>query len=30
VCGLEDFEACRAAHAQIRDFAQEPPHAHRA
>jgi hypothetical protein len=30
VCGLEDFEVCRAAHARIRDFAQEPPHAHRA
>jgi len=30
VCGLEDFEVCRAAHAEIRDFAQEPPHAHRA
>jgi hypothetical protein len=29
-CGLEDFEACRAAHARIRDFAQEPLHAHRA
>jgi hypothetical protein len=28
VCGLEEFEVCRAAHAQIRDFAQEPPHAH--
>jgi hypothetical protein len=30
VCGLEDFEACRAAYARIRDLAQEPPHAHRA
>jgi hypothetical protein len=30
VCGLEEFEACRAAHARIRDFAQEPVHAHRA
>jgi len=30
ICGLEDFEACRAAHARIRDFAQEPLHAHRA
>jgi hypothetical protein len=30
VCGLEEFEACRAAHAQIRAFAQERPHAHRA
>jgi hypothetical protein len=29
-CGPEDFEACRAAHAQIRDFAQELPIAHRA
>jgi hypothetical protein len=28
VCGREDFEACRAAHARIRDFAQEPAHAH--
>ena len=30
VCGLEDFEACRAAHARIRDFTQELLHAHRA
>jgi hypothetical protein len=30
VCALEDFEACSAAHARIRDFAQEAPHAHRA
>jgi Domain of unknown function (DUF4129) len=29
-CGPEDFEACRVAHARIRDYAQEPPHAHRA
>ena len=29
-CGPEDFEACRAAHAQIREFAQEPLHAQRA
>jgi hypothetical protein len=29
-CGLEDFEACNAAYARIRDFTQEPPHAHRA
>jgi len=28
VCGLEEFEACRAAHARIRDLAQEPPHPH--
>jgi hypothetical protein len=30
VCKLTDFEACRAAHARIRDFAQESRHAHRA
>ena len=30
ICGLEEFEACRVAHARIRDFAQEPLHAHRA
>ena len=30
VCGPEEFEACRAAHAQIRSVAQELPHAHRA
>jgi hypothetical protein len=30
VCGLDEFETCRAAHAQIRAFAQERPHAHRA
>ncbi len=30
ICGPEDFEACRAAHARIRDFAQELLHAHRA
>src|SRR5271166_3864262 len=30
LCGLEDFQACKAAHALIRDFAQEPLHAHRA
>ncbi len=30
ICGLEDYEACRAAHARIRDFAKEPLHAHRA
>jgi hypothetical protein len=29
-CGREDFEACRAAHARIRDLAQELAHAHRA
>jgi hypothetical protein len=28
VCGPADFEACRAAHTLIRDFAQEPRHAH--
>jgi hypothetical protein len=27
-CGPEDLEACRAAHARIRDFAQEAVHAH--
>jgi hypothetical protein len=30
ICGLEDFEACRTAHARIRNFAQEPLHADRA
>lgn len=30
VCGPEDYEACRAAHARIRDLAQEPTHAQRA
>jgi hypothetical protein len=30
ICGPADFEACRAAHARIRDFVQEPLHAHRA
>jgi hypothetical protein len=30
ICGPEDFEVCRAAHARIRDLAQELPHAHRA
>ena len=30
ICGLEDFEACRTAHARIRDFAQEPLHVDRA
>ena len=29
-CGLEEVEACRIAHAQIRDFAQEARHADRA
>ncbi len=29
-CGLEDFEVCRVAHAQIRQFAEELPHAQRA
>ncbi len=29
-CGPEDFEACRAAHARIREFTQESLHAHRA
>jgi hypothetical protein len=28
VCGLEDYEACRAAHARIRELAQEPAHAY--
>jgi hypothetical protein len=30
VCGREDFEACQAAHARIRDYAQESAHAHSA
>jgi hypothetical protein len=30
VCGLEDYEACRAAHARIRALAQEASLAHRA
>ena len=30
LCGAEDFEACRVAHARIREFTQEPLHAHRA
>lgn len=30
ICGPEDYEACRAAHARIRDLAQEPTDAHRA
>jgi hypothetical protein len=29
-CGPEDFDACRAAHARIRDWAEEALHAHRA
>jgi hypothetical protein len=29
-CGPEDFEACRAAHSRIRDYAQDPRHAQRA
>lgn len=29
-CGPDDFEACLAAHARIRDLAQEHAHAHRA
>lgn len=29
-CGPDDFEACRAAHARIRDLAQEHADAHRA
>jgi hypothetical protein len=30
VCGPDDYQACLAAHAQIRQFATEPAHAHRA
>jgi hypothetical protein len=29
-CGAGDFEACSAAYARIRDFAQQPPYAQRA